>query len=153
MKKFISIFLVLTLIISVAIPTFASEPADAPVIVEYNYPIEEATPNDYIMPIATQVLSYNLGPGEYATSAGTYYVSNEDSMLEIIAASWDPQDADLQIGWYNVRTGVIYIVSYTGGCLNNQRINSVGLVDGTYRIIVKNVSSLDVIGSMTYSVD
>ncbi len=117
-----------------------------------DYLVGEVDIDDGIMPIASQALSFDLEPGEYATSAGTYYVSDEDSMLKIIAASWDPQDVKLQIGWYNVRTGSIYYVPYTGGQVTNKKINSKGLTDGTYRIIVKNVSDLDVMGSMTFSV-
>ena len=152
MKKLFSCFIVFAILTSFSVPAFAVGDINTLGFEGNDYLIGETDFDDGIMPIASQVLSFDLKSGEYATSTGTYYVSDEDSILKIIAASWDPQDAKLQIGWYNIRTGNIYYVPYTGGQVTNKKINSKGLTDGTYRVIVKNVSNLEVKGSMTFSV-
>ena len=95
----------------------------------------------------------NLAAGSRKLSSEVYYIEDEDAMLKISSATWDPASQNIWIGWYNVDTGVEYYVEYTGGDISSRRINSNGVPDGDYKIFVKNVGTRAVTGALQYSVN
>ena len=150
MKKLLCMFFVLLLCFSFPFSAMACEPSeDDPVNIITIDPATEA--DDLIQPYATLSFSFNLTPGNYKTSSEVYYVSNSDAVLIITSCTWDNASEALGIGWYNIETGLIHYVRYTGGAAIGN-ISTSGVPDGEYKIVVLNLGDRDVTGAIRYRV-
>lgn len=107
-----------------------------------------------VAPRSTMSLSFSdLQPNEIALSSQFHSVSDHDALLEIISCTWALASQAVRIGWYNVDTGELYSVRYTGGSVQDERINSNTVPDGDYKICIKNVGTKAITGAMNYRVD
>lgn len=138
MKKITSAFLAVVMLVSLCVSAVAVEDT------------EETT----VTPRSTMSLSFSdLQPNEIALSSQFHSVSDHDALLEIISCTWGPASQAVRIGWYNVDTGELYSVRYTGGSVQDERINSNTVPDGDYKICIKNVGTKAITGAMNYRVD
>lgn len=154
MKKIISMLMVLIMICSMACSACATEVVDNG---DGPWEVVEIEPggndDDPVMPIAALSLSFsNLASRGVVYSADEYYVENEDSKIRINTATWQSANQDIGIGWYNVDTHYLYYASYSGGSLVNQRVTSQGLPDGDYKVIIINLGTKPITGTMQYTV-
>lgn len=154
MRKIISMIMVLIMISSMACSACATEVVDNE---EGSWKVVEIEPggadDDPVMPIAALSLTFtNLESRGVVYSADEYYVKNEDSKIRINTATWASANQDIGIGWYNVDTHYLYYASYSGGSLVNQRVNSQGIPDGDYKVIIINLGTKPITGTMQYTV-
>lgn len=152
MKRIISFLLVLAIVVSFAAPAFASE-VENDVEVEWIECQLEEPWVDEIMPRATLALDFsNLAPDGYKRGSEVYYIDDAYTYLKVISASWNSQDEEVGIGWYNTKTNIIYFARYKGGSVTNKRINSSGLPEGNYNVVIMNLGDLNITGNMQYTV-
>lgn len=144
MKKIFTRFLLLLLIFALTVPASA-------VTLITDEPVPGA--EDDVAPRAYLSISFsNLATGSMVLSSETYHISDEDAKLRINTATWSPAASNIWIGWYNVVTGQIYYVEYSDGSISGDRINSRGVPDGDYKILIKNLGPLPITGALQYSV-
>lgn len=152
MKKIISFLMAIAIVLSFAVPAFATE-AENTVEVEWIECQMEEPWDDGIMPCATLALDFaDLAPDACVTGSDVYYINNASTILKVVAASWNSQDEDIGIGWYNMSSGIIYYSRFTGGSIVNKKINSSALPVGNYKVVIINLGELDITGSMQYTV-
>ncbi|MBQ8813012.1 MAG: hypothetical protein IJZ85_00745 [Lachnospiraceae bacterium] len=136
---------------------FSTSTAQAAVMVEDGdtFFTVESVGNQEISPLAVTALTLDgLKSGGYKYSSSTYYVSGEDSYIQIQQLTWWEPVNDIVVGWYNTQTHKYYGLAYSGGNISNRTISSEGVPDGMYKIYVKNAGS-DTLqsGTLQYSVE
>ena len=145
MKKILSLVMAMCLTFAMGATAFA---ADVPLGSN-----SVATITNGITPNA--VLSFNftnLPAGSNTQSSETYYISNSNATLTISSCTWSPASQNVHIGFYNVSTGTLYYVTYSGGAIYSQGINSSGIPNGDYRVCVQNAGTSSITGTIQYRV-
>lgn len=138
MKKITSAFLAVVMLVSLCVSAVAVEDTEETAV----------TPRS-----TTSITFSDLQPNKIALSSQIYSVSDHDALLEISSCTWALASQAVRIGWYNVDTGELYSVRYTGGSVQDERINSNTVPDGDYKICIKNVGTKAITGAMNYRVD
>lgn len=152
MKRIISFLMVLAIVVSFAAPAFAAEVEEEVEVEWIECQLEEPW-DDEIMPRATLALDFaNLAPDAHVKSSEVYYIDDAYTYLKVIAASWNSQNEEVGIGWYNTTSNIIYFARYAGGSVINKKINSSGLPVGNYKVVIINLGELNITGNMQYTV-
>jgi len=104
-----------------------------------------------IMPLSNTGFSFSLAAGRIQKSAETYYIYEGEGLLEISSLTWTPTGQSVSVGYFNVDTNMTYTVTYYGGTVSNNSITTNGVPDGEYYIMVKNLGTKSISGSINYS--
>lgn len=152
LKRFLSFVLSLAFAICLfATPANAadisSNPTEKPIDIDTLVIDSEAG----IMPLSNTGFSFSLSAGSIQKSAETYYIYENEGLLKISSLTWTPTGQSVSVGYYNVDTRKIYTVTYSGGTVTNNNITTKGVPDGEYYIMVKNLGTTSVSGSINYS--
>lgn len=153
MKKVVTLALVLLIVLSMSCPAFAAEDENISIkgVVELQH--EDIDIAGSIMPRATLALSFSsLGKDGSVYSPETYYIDDGKSKLNIISATWDSQNSEVGIGWYNVSSGILYFTRYSGGSASDEAISSGNVPTGNYKVCLMNLGTEEITGSLQYSV-
>lgn len=148
-SKIMSFLMALLTMFSCTTTAFAASAATPDMVTT-----QHITDDPGIMPLSDLSFSFNgLAKGSYAYSSEIYNIKNENSALHILSATWSLASNAVWIGYYNIDTKKDYGVRYEDGSIYKKTINSKGLPNGSYRIIVKNLGPGSISGSIKYYVD
>lgn len=153
LKRFFSSVLLLAFAICLfATPASAADissddPIEKPISIDTVVIDSEAD----IMPLSNTGFSFTLSAGSIKKSAETYYIYEDQGLLKISSLTWTPTGQSVCVGYYNVDTQQTYTVTYSGGTVTNRNITTKGVPDGEYYIMVQNLGTTSVSGSINYS--
>lgn len=152
-KKLVSFFVVIVTLLSMACPAFAAENSNGYAVSQGECRMPRPSDDAGVMPMATLALSFSsLATNNCVKSSETYYISDGNSTLNVISATWNSQAEEVGIGWYRIDTGIVYYVRYSGGSVSNKKISSKTLPAGNYHVAIMNLGNNSITGALQYSV-
>lgn len=139
-----SCFLIVCMLFTVPIPTFAdATTVDATIASESCVPGTVQLPDTNVPCPLTNLKSFGgLSVGELKV-LGEGKVKKGSTKLVVDSCSWYP-NSSIEIGFYDSPSGIRYGVVYTGGSISNSSIRTINVPDGYYFWYVKNLGDYDI---------
>ena len=135
-KKLLAVLAALTLAASASVSIAAATMDSEPVTIYLGNEVVETDNEATIMPRAGfTVSSSRLTAGSTARSTSTYYIEEGEDYLDY-SVNWSPTGQQVKIGFKNERTGTLYLSSAKSGGSASGTINTYGVPDGEYYVVV-----------------
>lgn len=150
--RFVSFVLVFVVCFGVSAMAYAAEISEEAGVGYIALPEAESGEGENIAPCANTNFSFSLPSNTSQRSSETYYITQGVDSLYISTLTWSPSGQTLKVGFYNVDTKKVNVISVTGGSVSGKTITTSNVPTGEYRIYVENAGSVSVSGSISYTV-
>ena len=113
------------------------------------------TCNSAIIPYALTRLTFSSLPAyEAVYSTAEYLINNEENdKLHIETCVWAPEEISITIGFWNLSSGKMYGVEFTGGAISSFNITTENVPSGRYYVYIKNNTGKIIdTGYLTYNI-
>lgn len=92
--------------------------------------------------------------GNIVTNQAEYLINPADNdKLHIDTCVWAPEEYSITIGFWNMSTGALYGIAFSGGSISNYNITTQNMPSGRYWVYVKNNQSTTITtGYLRYNI-